>query len=149
MACKSRSCSGMLPWGCRQGVGQVLRSDIWAEHMLPLSLGKSRASGIPHCHAHALLGPYPGTSLKGTEGQGTEKKACEKQLFSTCSVLQLFSGAKMKAFRMLSTLTISGTNRTETLMPTIGIGGHPQGAADGASSLPGSPSPLPLSPLLS
>lgn len=55
----------------------------------------------------------------------------------------------MKAFRMLSTLTISGTNRTQTLMPTIGIGGHPQGAADGASSLPGSPSSLPLSLLLS
>lgn len=116
--------------------------------MLPLSLGRSRASGIPHCHAHALLSPHLGTSLKGSEGQGTEK-ACEKQPFSTCSVLRLFSGAEMKAFRMLSTLTISGTNRTQTLMPTIGIGGHPQGAADGASSLPGSPSSLPLSLLLS
>lgn len=84
------------------------------EHVLLLSLGKGRASSVPHHHTHTLLCPHPGASTKGTQEQGTDGP-CQSGPLAQVQCSSYFQEQRVagtKAVSVLNTLQISGTSRT-------------------------------------
>lgn len=121
---------GHAPLRMQTGVGLAPRM-IGGQSTCCLCPWGNTEPPVSHCHAHALLDPYPAIVPRGHTSRAQAGPASNSPfLYAQGSI----SRAKKEAFRLLNTLTISGTHRTSDTNARYKHRKHPQGADHGASS---------------